>query len=375
MSLLYNVVTLRSCWSFGFEAKLRILHNHKQWHILNHHTIHTILGKNQSFIKWTWLQIWEAGYPFSTARQLRWVRHFISYPSQVRDVKRGGGVKSMVSTVGYLQSDGTEVMAITRSPLGLLLLQQFLALLSSAFVDGVARVVDLKGVLVLHVRVLHFPCLFIEMQHVRHPKAIRGKNETMRTSCLHYKHLPPHLLSFPTLSFISPSFLPPFFHLSLHVPSLHPLPSFIPYHSPYPLYTILPSHHPLPSFIPSFHPFFSRPACSLYSFHPSIYPAFLIVPSSTKSFFSPSSLLTSVMISLLLFFHPSVSFRSCLVDHQTILNQTKGKHGRGSWAQQGGEHGSLFVIRTRILPREWVWSRPSGWKRRNTCCYYQEIWK
>lgn len=56
------------------------------------------------------------------------------------------------------------------SPLGLLLLHDLLALLSPALVDGVARVVDLERVLVLHVGVLDFPALLVELQNVGHPK-------------------------------------------------------------------------------------------------------------------------------------------------------------------------------------------------------------
>lgn len=57
------------------------------------------------------------------------------------------------------------------SPLGLLLLQELLALLSPPLVDGVARVVDLEGVLVVHVGILDFSALLIKLQNVGHPKS------------------------------------------------------------------------------------------------------------------------------------------------------------------------------------------------------------
>lgn len=67
----------------------------------------------------------------------------------------------------------------TTSPLGLLLLQDLLALLSPPFVDRVAWVVDLEGVLVMHVGVLDFSGLLIKLQNVAHPKsdADRGCSE------------------------------------------------------------------------------------------------------------------------------------------------------------------------------------------------------
>lgn len=59
----------------------------------------------------------------------------------------------------------------TPSPLGLLLLHDLLALLSPAFIDGVAWVVDLEGVLVLHVGILDFSALLIKLQHMAQPKS------------------------------------------------------------------------------------------------------------------------------------------------------------------------------------------------------------
>lgn len=60
---------------------------------------------------------------------------------------------------------------LTASPLGLLLLHDLLALLPPAFVDGVAWVVDLEGVLVVHVGILDFSGLLIKLQNVGHPKS------------------------------------------------------------------------------------------------------------------------------------------------------------------------------------------------------------
>lgn len=57
------------------------------------------------------------------------------------------------------------------SPLGLLLLHDLLALLSPSFVDGVAWVVDLKSVLVVHVGILDFSGLLIKLQNMGHPKS------------------------------------------------------------------------------------------------------------------------------------------------------------------------------------------------------------
>lgn len=60
------------------------------------------------------------------------------------------------------------------SPLGLLLLQDLLALLSPPFVDGVAWVVDLESVLIMHVGILDFSGLLIKLQNVGHPKSEGG---------------------------------------------------------------------------------------------------------------------------------------------------------------------------------------------------------
>ncbi len=57
------------------------------------------------------------------------------------------------------------------SPLGLLLLHDLLALLSPAFVDRVAWVVDLESVLVVHVGILDFSGLLIKLQNMGHPKS------------------------------------------------------------------------------------------------------------------------------------------------------------------------------------------------------------
>lgn len=57
------------------------------------------------------------------------------------------------------------------SPLGLLLLHDLLALLSPPLVDGVAWVVDLEGVLVVHVCILDFSGLLVKLQNVSHPKS------------------------------------------------------------------------------------------------------------------------------------------------------------------------------------------------------------
>lgn len=63
------------------------------------------------------------------------------------------------------------------SPLGLLLLHDLLALLPPPLVDGVARVVDLEGVLVVHVGILDFSGLLVKLQNVSHPKSERGGGE------------------------------------------------------------------------------------------------------------------------------------------------------------------------------------------------------
>lgn len=61
------------------------------------------------------------------------------------------------------------------SPLGLLLLHDLLALLSPPLVDGVARVIDLERVLVLHVGIFDFSGLLIKLQNVGHPKSDGGR--------------------------------------------------------------------------------------------------------------------------------------------------------------------------------------------------------
>lgn len=71
--------------------------------------------------------------------------------------------------VGPVLQDLTSDLAT--SPLGLLLLQELLALFSPPLVDGVARVVDLEGVLVVHVGILDFSALLIKLQNVGHPKS------------------------------------------------------------------------------------------------------------------------------------------------------------------------------------------------------------
>lgn len=60
---------------------------------------------------------------------------------------------------------------LVTSPLGLLFFQDLLALLSPAFVNGVAWVIDLKGVLILHVGILDFSALLIKLQNMGHPKS------------------------------------------------------------------------------------------------------------------------------------------------------------------------------------------------------------
>lgn len=57
------------------------------------------------------------------------------------------------------------------SPLGLLLLHDLLALLSPPFVDGVAWVIDLESVLVVHGSILDFSGLLIKLQNMAHPKS------------------------------------------------------------------------------------------------------------------------------------------------------------------------------------------------------------
>lgn len=73
------------------------------------------------------------------------------------------------SSITWLGQDLTSDLAT--SPLGLLLLHDLLALLSPPFIDGVARVVDLKRVLVVHVGILDFSGLLIKLQNMAHPKS------------------------------------------------------------------------------------------------------------------------------------------------------------------------------------------------------------
>lgn len=117
------------------------------------------------------------------------------------------GARSVLNRGGAQQDRKEEMVMVRRSPLGLLLLQQFLALLSPAFVDRVTRVIDLERVLVLHVGVLHLPGLFIKMQYMCHPKPKGRKNKTMRNS-LHY-NTSFHPFVFPSLhSFLYLFFIP-----------------------------------------------------------------------------------------------------------------------------------------------------------------------
>lgn len=78
----------------------------------------------------------------------------------------------------FFQSHGLSGSAtsdFTTSPLGLLLLHDLLALLSPPLVNGVARVVDLERVLVLHVGIFDFSGLLIKLQNVGHPKSDGGR--------------------------------------------------------------------------------------------------------------------------------------------------------------------------------------------------------
>lgn len=85
----------------------------------------------------------------------------------------------------------------TTSPLGLLLLHDLLAFLSPALVDGVARVVDLEGVLVVHVGVLDFSGLLVKLQNVSHPKSDgvgdAGGRDQRRAAEHLLNHSPPRL--------------------------------------------------------------------------------------------------------------------------------------------------------------------------------------
>lgn len=62
------------------------------------------------------------------------------------------------------------------SPPGLLLFHQFFALLSSPLVDGVAWIIDLERVFVLHVGIFYLSGLFIKLQNMGHPKS-QGETE------------------------------------------------------------------------------------------------------------------------------------------------------------------------------------------------------
>lgn len=85
------------------------------------------------------------------------------------------------------------------SPLGLLLLHDLLALLSAALVDGVARVVDLEGVLVVHVGILDFSALLVKLQNVSHPKSDgagdAGGRDQRKAAERPLNHRPPRPLS------------------------------------------------------------------------------------------------------------------------------------------------------------------------------------
>lgn len=85
------------------------------------------------------------------------------------------------------------------SPLGLLLLHDLLALLSAALVDGVARVVDLEGVLVMHVGILDFSALLVKLQNVSHPKSDgagdAGGRDQRKAAERPLNHRPPRPLS------------------------------------------------------------------------------------------------------------------------------------------------------------------------------------
>lgn len=129
-------------------------------------------------------------------------------------------------------------MMIRWSPLGLLLLQQLLALLSPPLVDRVSWVVDLERVFILHGSILHFPALFVEMQHMSQPEAHGGEKTPSQL----------HFISVLSYSFIYPfSFIP-----SLHISSFHLFTFFTSntFHHSLILYT---SH---PSFLYSFLHFF-----------------------------------------------------------------------------------------------------------------------
>lgn len=60
--------------------------------------------------------------------------------------------------------------------LGLLFFHELLALLSSPLVDGVAWIVDLERVFVLHVGIFYLSALFIKVENMGHPKS-KGEAE------------------------------------------------------------------------------------------------------------------------------------------------------------------------------------------------------
>lgn len=62
------------------------------------------------------------------------------------------------------------------SPPGLLVFQEFFALLASPLVDRVAWIIDLECVFVLHVGIFYLSALFIKVQNVGHPKS-QGETE------------------------------------------------------------------------------------------------------------------------------------------------------------------------------------------------------
>lgn len=74
--------------------------------------------------------------------------------------------------IGPDHSDGVAAASYPRlrSPPCLLLLHQLLALLTPALVHWVARVIDLEGILILHVGILHFSGVLVEMEHMDQPE-------------------------------------------------------------------------------------------------------------------------------------------------------------------------------------------------------------
>lgn len=98
-----------------------------------------------------------------------------------------------------MQEQGADLSTPATSPLGLLLLHDLLALLSAALVDGVARVVDLEGVLVVHVGILDFSALLVKLQNVSHPKSDgagdAGGRDQRKAAERPLNHSPPRPLS------------------------------------------------------------------------------------------------------------------------------------------------------------------------------------